>query len=67
MYTFKPIIRDIKVESFVWVIDAIRPKSYLFSGEIHDFWEIVFVKEGYAIATGDERIYELYPGQLLFH
>lgn len=67
MYTFKPIVRDINIESFVWVIDAIRPKSYLFSGEIHDFWEIVFVKEGYAIATGDERIYELYPGQLLFH
>lgn len=67
MYTFKPIVRDINIESFVWVINKVRPKSYSFSGEIHDFWEIVFVKEGYAVATGDERIYKLYPGQLLFH
>ena len=67
MYTFKPIIRDINVESFFLVIDTVRPKGYSFSGEMHDFWELVYVKEGHAIATGDERIYELYPSQLLFH
>lgn len=67
MYTFKPIIRDLTVDSLMWVINAIRPKNYFFNGEIHDFWELVYVKEGHAIATGDDRIYNLYPGHLLFH
>ncbi len=67
MYTFKPIKRDIRIESFMSCLDDIRPKGFDFSGEMHDFWEVVYLKSGCAIATADDRVYEITAGQLLFH
>ncbi len=67
MYTFKPIIRDIKIESFMSCLNDIRPKGFDFSGEMHDFWEVVYLKSGCAIATADDRVYEITAGQVLFH
>lgn len=48
-------------------IDAVRPRSFYFPGEIHDFWEAVYVYDGKATATADERVYNLDRGKLLFH
>lgn len=67
MYTFKPIKRDIKIETFMSCLNDIRPKGFDFSGEMHDFWEVVYLKSGCAIATADDRVYEITAGQLLFH
>jgi len=67
MYEFTPINRVITVESVVTAIDVVRPKNFFFPGEMHDFWEAVMVLEGEATATGDERVYNLSAGQLLFH
>lgn len=67
MYTMHPINKPIEIESFVAAYDFIHPENFYFAGEMHNFWEVVFVKSGKAIATGDERIYNLSEGQLLFH
>lgn len=67
MYEPMEVARSLQVNALISVIDAVRPKAFCFSGEIHDFWELVFVKEGYATATGEERVFRLSPGQLLFH
>ena len=67
MYTFKPIKRDIEICSFVAAMDETRPKGFDFEGEMHDFWELVYIKSGCVIATADDRVYEVTTGQLLFH
>lgn len=42
-------------------------KDYVFSGEAHDFWEMVYVDKGEILATAGEREFPLYCGQMLFH
>lgn len=59
--------RRILIKSFITAIDAVRPRDFYFPGEMHDFWEIICVAEGAAMATADERVYNLKKGDLLFH
>lgn len=42
-------------------------KNYRFDGEIHDFWECVYVLEGSICASGDDRVYDLAKGDIIFH
>lgn len=42
-------------------------ENFYFGGEMHNFWEMVYVQEGSATVSEDERIYELTEGQLVFH
>ena len=67
MYRMIDVEYSIKIESLVGAIDAVRPKNFYFSGEMHDFWEVVFVRSGYAMAAAEEKIYKLSPGYMLFH
>ncbi len=38
-----------------------------YSGESHDFWEMVFIESGSVIVTEDEKVYTLEKNQLVFH
>ena len=67
IYKYKPINRCICIKSIFTGIDADRDKNFVFNGESHDFWEVVFVSSGEITATADERIYNLKQGMLLFH
>lgn len=40
---------------------------YRFSGEKHDFWELVYVDSGTVQVTADDQIYNLTRGQIIFH
>ncbi len=42
-------------------------ETFYFSGERHDFWEMVYVLEGNMIASEDDRVYDLSAGQAVFH
>lgn len=44
-----------------------RAVDFYFKGEIHDFWEVVYVASGKIGVTEDERVYELSPGDIIFH
>lgn len=67
MAVLKPITRLITVESLYVAIEDTKPSTFVFAGEQHDFWEAVLVCSGEAIATGDERVYNLKAGDILFH
>lgn len=41
--------------------------GYVFEGEHHDFWEILYVDKGTVEVQSDDRIHELQQGQLIFH
>ena len=41
--------------------------DFVFSGESHEAWEVVYVSEGCVEVTEDERIYRLYRGDMVLH
>lgn len=40
---------------------------FVFSGELHDLWEIMYVRRGNATITADDKVYHLSPGSVIFH
>ena len=66
-YKITPIERLISVKSVITAFNAERQKGYYFSGEMHNFWELVYVVSGRVMATADEKVLTLEAGQLLFH
>lgn len=42
-------------------------KNYIYYGESHDFWELVYMDKGKIIVTADDREFELCGGQIFFH
>ncbi|MBO5198647.1 MAG: helix-turn-helix transcriptional regulator [Lachnospiraceae bacterium] len=41
--------------------------GYTFSGESHNFWECLYVLSGDVCVSGDERVYNLTRGEIVFH
>lgn len=41
--------------------------SYVFSGEKHDFWELVYLARGKLEIEADEKTYILQEGEVIFH
>ena len=69
MSNFVPTImsRDIAVDAIVTVHYLEHAKNYVFQGESHDFWELVYVDKGSLTAVAEDVTYELAQGQMLFH
>lgn len=42
-------------------------KNFHFSGEVHDFWEMVYVDSGEVLITADKNNYVLKHGEVIFH
>lgn len=42
-------------------------KNFHFSGEVHDFWEMVYVDSGEVLITADKNNYVLKRGEIIFH
>ena len=42
-------------------------KNFHFSGEVHDFWELVYVDSGEVLITADQNHYVLKRGEIIFH
>ena len=55
------------VNSLYTAYDDIKRFDFEFSGEQHDFWELVYVASGNVGITADNRVYELTAGQVIFH
>ncbi len=42
-------------------------KNYIFEGESHDFWELLYVDKGEINVMGDDHKYTLKKGEMIFH
>ena len=42
-------------------------EPFAFAGELHEQWEMVYVRRGEASITADDKVYHLTPGSLIFH
>lgn len=47
--------------------DVVFKENYIFTGERHPFWEIVYVKSGSVQVVEDENTYTLYDGDMICH
>ena len=53
-----------KIYSFFY---NVRNAGFECQGEIHDFWECVYIVEGKISVTADDRIYNLKTNDIIFH
>lgn len=56
-----------KINDFFSALNYIWNEGCIFSGESHDFWEMVFVVSGSVHVTEDARIYTLNTGDAILH
>lgn len=66
-YTPTAIRRDIQIDSLVTVHYFEYAKNYRFSGEAHEFWELLYVDKGSVNVCADNVTHHLLQGDILFH
>ncbi len=59
--------REIAVEAIVTVHYFEHAKNYVFEGESHDFWELVYVDKGRVEVLAENENFELTQGEVIFH
>lgn len=66
-YTYIPLHREIEITHIISLFQKEFTRNYNFGGEIHDFWELVYVDKGQILITAGENCYPLKAGELAFH
>lgn len=59
--------KQLETKSFYSFFKRYYKNGFHFGGEIHDFWECVYVVEGSIQVSGDGRVYDLFAGDIIFH
>ncbi len=58
---------QVKIDRLFSLFKRRYPKGKNFLGEMHDFWEVVYVAEGEVIISADENVHEFKSGDIIFH
>jgi len=66
-YTKTTLKEDLVVKKIVTVHYFEFAKNYIFEGEKHDFWELLYVDKGEVDVMSDIQGYKLKQGELIFH
>lgn len=66
-YVMHNLNRIITIKSLVSAFEVVYDETFYFKGEMHDFWELVYVLDGKIGVAADNRIYELTKNQIIFH
>ncbi|MBE7025932.1 MAG: AraC family transcriptional regulator [Ruminococcaceae bacterium] len=64
---FCPVRRAFSVLQIMSAFEEERAVDFYFKGEMHDFWEVVYVASGKIGVTEGEQVYELEKGDIIFH
>ena len=59
--------RTFQIERINTIFTREWDTNYYFQGEMHNFWEMVYVPFGEVAVSEDERVYELKAGDIIFH
>lgn len=62
-----PVREQIRITAMYSLFETHFEKGYAFSGEAHNFWECLYVINGEACVSGNERVYNLSRGSIIFH
>ncbi len=66
-YIMKKVEKDIEIHGFFSLFEPLYPQDFSFPGEMHDFWEMLFVIDGEIGVSADERVYTLCKNDIIFH
>lgn len=58
---------QIHIEKLYSMFKKHYKSNFRFTGEVHDFWECLYVIDGDIQVSGDERVYALTAGDIIFH
>lgn len=61
------ISENIKIRSMVSAFERVMEDGYSFSGESHDFWEMLYVEKGRVCVSADDRVFDLSDNEIIFH
>lgn len=66
---WKPIKNNMQlhIENLFTIFKMHYNKDYSFGGEVHNFWECLYVINGDVQASCDDRVYKLIAGDIIFH
>ena len=69
IYSYEPFKpqKELVIEHLYTLFEVNRKPDYIFSGESHDFWEIVCIREGNVCVNADGHIFHLSKGDVIFH
>lgn len=68
MYYYPTALRDTLHIGEIYTIHYFEyGKNYVFGGERHDFWELLYVDKGQILVNAGNRSLVLQQGQLIFH
>ena len=64
----KTVLKEaLRVEDVISIHYFEYAKDFAFSGEMHDFWELVYADKGEPYVTADTEEFVLHPGELYLH
>ncbi len=66
MEIYKPD-RNFRIISINSAFIRYAHEDFYYDGEMHDFWEMIYAKDGSITISEDDKIYELSEGQAVFH
>ncbi len=59
--------KSVSVSEFYTIYNPHYNENFNFLGEMHDFWECLYVIDGSICVSADERIHHLSAGDVIFH
>lgn len=66
-YTSYKIKKQFDITEFFTAFERKIVSKYNFSGEMHDFWEMVFVVDGEIRVSAEDNVISLNKNQIIFH
>ena len=59
--------RLFQIDKIITLFYMELPKNFLYDGEQHDFWEMVYIDKGEMLCTADTNRFILKSGEMMFH
>ncbi len=67
MWQSYKINESIKINEMYSFFETHYNYNYFFPGESHNFWECMYIINGNACVSGDERVYHMGTNEIIFH
>lgn len=64
---FTPLPKILEIKTLFTYFTPHYAAGFYFGGEVHDFWELVYVRSGKIGISENDNIYEMHSGHIIFH